>query len=438
MMREEWIECTLDDVIQIMKNGSSAEQFNEKVGFPITRIETISNEFVDLNKVKYVKEKNSELIDKHALKYGDLLLSHINSDSHLGKTAIYKNQTKILIHGINLLLLRPYSIIIPDFLNYQFKHQRAKGKFIEIAQRAVNQSSINQRKLKMFSILLAPLPEQQAIVAKIEKLFSDIDNGVANLKAAKDKLEIYRQAVFKKAFEGEFTRPHEITWITIDEICDDVQYGTSSKSLELGEIPVIRMGNIQNGKLDWSDLVYTSDKNEIEKYKLNYNDVLFNRTNSPELVGKTAIYKGEFPAIFAGYLIRINYKKSEVNPDYLTYFLNCHIAKKYGNKIKSDGVNQSNINGTKLKQYPFPNTKLEVQKQIVYEIETRLSVCDNILATIDEALEESEALRQSVLKKAFEGRLLDEAELEACRKEADWEPADRLLERIRKEKEAKR
>ena len=112
--------------------------------------------------------------------------------------------------------------------------------------------------------------------------------------------------------------------------------------------------------------------------------------------------------------------------------MNCHIAKKHGNEVKSFGVNQSNINGTKLKKYPFPFTSLEEQEQIVQEIEIRLSVCDNILRNIEEGLEKAEALRQSILKKAFEGKLLNETELAACRQQPDWEPAEKLLARIQR------
>jgi len=75
--------------------------------------------------------------------------------------------------------------------------------------------------------------------------------------------------------------------------------------------------------------MYSDNEEEIEKYSLKFNDVLFNRTNSPELVGKTAIYKCEMPAIFAGYLIRINRKEELLDAEYLTYFLNSIIAKDY-------------------------------------------------------------------------------------------------------------
>ena len=145
-------------------------------------------------------------------------------------------------------------------------------------------------------------------------------------------------------------------------------------------------------------------------------------------VGKTAIYYGERPAIFAGYLIRINYKPELLNPTYLTYFLNSQTAKNYGNTVKSFGVNQSNINGTKLKAYPFPITPLPEQTLIVSEIEKRLSVCDKLEESIAQSLVQAEALRQSILKKAFEGKLEPQ--------DPNDEPAGVLLERIRAERGA--
>lgn len=200
--------------------------------------------------------------------------------------------------------------------------------------------------------------------------------------------------------------PNGWMWVKLGIIIEEPKYGTSSKSQKEGKIPVLRMGNIQNGIIDWSDLVFTSNEDEIRQYLLQENDVLFNRTNSPELVGKTAIYSGKVPAIFAGYLIRINQINSIVNAKYLTYFLNSTIAKNHGNKVKTDGVNQSNINGEKLCNYPFPYISLQEQTQIVQEIESRLSVCDQLEATLTENLNKAEALRQSILKRAFEGKLV--------------------------------
>lgn len=166
------------------------------------------------------------------------------------------------------------------------------------------------------------------------------------------------------------------------------------------------MGNIQNGKFEWDDLVYTSDDAEIEQYMLEAGDVLFNRNNSPELVGKTALYKGEKEAIFAGYLIRVNQIAEVVNNKYLNYYLNSLFAKKHGNSVKTDGVNQSNINGDKLSNYPFPYCTLAEQEVIVNILEEKLSECDNSLSIISCEIKRAEALRQSILKKAFSGQLV--------------------------------
>jgi len=208
----------------------------------------------------------------------------------------------------------------------------------------------------------------------------------------------------KKVKEGEL--PERWKWVKLGEVCHNVEYGSATKSKKVGKVPVLRMGNIQNGKFEWEDLVYTDDKEEIEKYILKKGDVLFNRTNSAEWVGKTAQYKGERPAIFAGYLIRINRIETIIDSTFLTYYLNTHAAKQFGNSVKSFGVNQSNINGTKLKTYPMPLPPLKEQHQIVNELESKLTVCDNIEGTISKSLQQVETLRQSILKKAFEGELI--------------------------------
>lgn len=216
-------------------------------------------------------------------------------------------------------------------------------------------------------------------------------------------------------------------WIKLNQVTLGVEYGTSIKSLKQGKVPVLRMGNIQNGTFDWSDLVFTNDEVEISKYLLKNGDVLFNRTNSPELVGKAAIYESERTAIFAGYLIRINHINDIVNSRYINYFLNSPVAKKYGHSIKTNGVNQSNINGDKLINYPVPICTILEQIQIIEELDSRFTIIENLETAINNGLQKVQIFRYSILKKAFEGKLVSQ--------NANDEHASFLLEKIQKEKQ---
>ena len=335
-------------------------------------------------------------------------------------------------------VLQPKENILPPFLYYGTQYIVAKMPNRGYAR--------HYQYVEKEDLPVPSLPEQERIVARIEELFSQLDAGVETLKKTKAQLAVYRQAVLKEAFEGRLTQtwrashpdfsieeymdeihkektaagntkeyktdeiislaevPKSWRWIHIGDITSGPEYGTSQKSLKEGEVPVLRMGNLQKGEIDWSDLAFSNDPDEIKRYSLMPNTILFNRTNSAEHVGKTAIFRGGREAIFAGYLIRVNQFEC-INPEYLNYYMNSFTAKSYGSKVKTDGVNQSNINGKKLCSYPFPICPREEQAQVVFELQSRLSVCDSIEHTVDSTLQQAEAMRQSILKDAFEGRL---------------------------------
>ena len=217
-----------------------------------------------------------------------------------------------------------------------------------------------------------------------------------------------------KAFTGELTAKWREkngvgieSWknVSISEICSSLQYGTSKKSKKVGRVVVVRMGNLQDGEIVWDHLAYTDDEEEINKYLLSTGDVLFNRTNSPALVGKTSIYRGEMPAIFAGYLIRLNYKKDMILGEYLNYLLNSTEAKKYCIKVKTDGVNQSNINAKKIGAYHFNLPTVPEQQKIVNILNKLL---EKEYATKDElepTLDQIDMMKKSILARAFRGEL---------------------------------
>lgn len=403
----------------------------EKAGMPIIRIQNLTSENAPYNYSKGIFE------EKYIVHNGDLLFAWSAS---LG-AHIWKGQDAWLNQHIFKVL--PKEGIDRDYLYYFLLAVVA-----ELYAKTHGSGMVHITKAPFMNtpIPVPSLPEQERIVARIEELFSQLDAGVETLKKTKAQLAVYRQAVLKEAFEGRLTQtwrashpdfsieeymdeihkekiaagntkeyktdeiislaelPKSWRWIHIGDITSGPEYGTSQKSLKEGEVPVLRMGNLQKGEIDWSDLAFSNDPDEIKRYSLMPNTILFNRTNSAEHVGKTAIFRGGREAIFAGYLIRVNQFEC-INPEYLNYYMNSFTAKSYGSKVKTDGVNQSNINGKKLCSYPFPICPREEQAQVVFELQSRLSVCDSIEHTVDTALQQAEAMRQSILKDAFEGKL---------------------------------
>ena len=173
-----------------------------------------------------------------------------------------------------------------------------------------------------------------------------------------------------------FEIPDSWAWTSVGEVCTNIQYGSSKKSSPSGKIAVLRMGNLQNGRIMLDKLVYTSDSKEIEKYPLDCNDLLFNRTNSKDLVGKVAIYKGELPAIYAGYLVRLH--PLLIDSDYLNYVMQSQYYWIYCQNVRSDAIGQSNINAEKLKRFLFPLPPLLEQKRIAYEISQLMAKIEHL------------------------------------------------------------
>ena len=178
--------------------------------------------------------------------------------------------------------------------------------------------------------------------------------------------------------EKPFDIPESWEWVRVGDVCTNIQYGSSKKSAPTGAVPVLRMGNIQNGRIDYNKLVFTSDEDEIRKYSLEVDDLLFNRTNSKELVGKVALYKGERPAIYAGYLVRLT--PVNISADYLNYVMQSQYYWGYCQSVRSDAIGQSNINSEKLKRFVVPLPPLAEQKRIVAKLEELLPLCERLKA----------------------------------------------------------
>ena len=383
--------------------------------------------------------------------------------------------------GRGLAAIRPSSGVPSRYILYAL---RATEDELRSRSTGTTFEAIRGDDLRSHVLPLPPLPEQHRIVAEIEKHFTRIDASVAALKRVQANLKRYRASVLKAACEGklvpteaELARsegrdyepadyllerilaerrahwesqekrrgkykepvvpdasalrelPEGWVWATVWQLSSRIEYGTSTKARSVpSDIPILRMGNIQDGELSFSDLKYLEgDHPETQKTILSHGDLLFNRTNSAELVGKSAVYKDWHPkACFASYLIRVSFL-SDIAPDYVCTFINSRHGRAYIAKVRNQQVGQANVNGTKLAAMPIPLPPLTEQRRIVAEIERRLSVIQQTEATVEASLKRAGRLRQSVLKQAFSGKLVLQ--------DPNDEPAAALLERIRVERE---
>ena len=439
-----WSWARLGDVCDAWNGRAFKSTEWRNSGVPIVRIQNLKDPSAAYNYFQ------GDLDERHRVQAGDLLFAWSGTPGTSFGAHLWHGPVAALNqHIFNIRFDR--NRVDPKYFRYALNQNVTR--YVAQAQGGVGLAHITKSKFMASYIPLAPLQHQKEIVAEIEKQFSRLDEAVANLKRVKANLKRYKAAVLKAAVEGKLTEewrkqhpnvkpasdllrrilaerlerregkgkytepaaldsralgrlPANWTWATVGQLSTLVQYGSSAKTSEkVNGIPVLRMGNIENGRLVLKELKYLPKCHaEFPALLLAKGDLLFNRTNSAELVGKTAVYRGTpTPCSFASYLIRVRLNEN-YNPGFLSYYINSVYGRSWIAQVISQQVGQANVNGTKLQALDVPFPPLAEQERIVTDVESRLSVIEELEAAAEADLNRAAGLRQSILGRAFSGR----------------------------------
>jgi len=468
-----WIWTRIGEIGELIRGVSyskaEASKVNRDRTVPILRATNIGPQ-LSYDNLVYVP--CDRVKDEQRIKAFDIVIAMSSGSKELvGKAAQAMQDFEGAI-GVFCGLLRVSSEADRKFVGLFFRSTPYRTRISQHSS-GVNINNLRREHVLSTPMPLPPLNEQVRIVARVEELFAFLNAGMDAVLKVKVQLKRYRQAVLKYAFEGKLTEewrktynhetepatkllqqieqekrksarykelpsvdmsdlpklPESWTWTRLGAVTKRMQYGTSEKaSMDPSGIPVLRMGNIQEGRIVFNDLKYFPwDWPQVDEFLLGNGDVLFNRTNSAELVGKTAVYREHYPkAVFASYLIRVETYKVVYDPEVLSFFINSFYGRQYMSAVVSQQVGQANVNGMKLSLMPIPLIPYQEQVVLRQQIDSCFSVAEEMGKITERSLKQAEHMRQSILKLAFEGRLVPQDAMD--------ESAEKLLERVKREK----
>lgn len=333
----------------------------------------------------------------HLMPAGTVLLS---SRAPIGYVAIAKNE---ICTNQGFKSIVPKTFVNSEFLYYQLKSLK---NTLQNLGSGTTFKELSAKKLATVQVVIPSLEEQKSIVSKIEELFSKLDASVAELQTAKEKLKVYRQAVLKEALEGDYP------CVRLKEIATAFSgYAFKSKKYSSdGRYVVVKIGNVKPFRFDFSrDLTKTSeiDDNILNKYLLKKGDCLITMTGSrgKRDYGYVAMIEDQDNYLLNQRVSALRFNDSVALPKFYEYVLSSPQYRNQFFSYETGNVGQGNVGIKALTEPTVICPTLKTQEAIIQSIEFRLSLCDSIEQSIDTSLRQAEALRQSILKQAFEGAL---------------------------------
>lgn len=366
-MKHNWEYKKLGEVVSFIGGGDWIESRHQSDG-GIRLIQTgnIGNGVFKAKDEKphFISESTFEELGCTEIYEGDCLVSRLPDP--IGRACIIPNVKNRMITAVDCTILRFQKLIDSNFFVY-YTRSKKYNKEIENYTTGSTRKRISRKNLESILIPILPLSEQSRIVAELDLLTGIIDKQNAQLK----ELDNLAQAIFYDMFGDPIENPKGWDVKKLGDLSTSVSYGTSSPSSTVGKYKYLRMNNITyEGFLDLTDLKYIDmDDAEFEKYSVREGDVLFNRTNSMDLIGKTTYIHDMEPMIIAGYIIRVRLADS-VLPVYVSKFMNTPAMKKKMKGMAKGAVNQANINSKELKSIDIPVPPLSLQQSFAEKIQS--------------------------------------------------------------------
>lgn len=496
---ETWCEAELGDFAQSIQYGYTAKSSQEIIGPHLLRITDIQDGGVNWTEVPFCEISDDEKL-KYLLQSDDLVFARTGAT--VGKSFLIRGEIPDSVFASYLIRVRLPRGVNPQY-NYYFFQSGNYWKQISESSSGIGQPNVNGAKLAALRIPLPPLNEQKRIVAKIEELFSELDDGEESLRRARRQLGVYRQSLLKQAFEGKLTatwrsqnpdllespdqllqriqverearyeeqvneweeavekweadgsvgrKPSKptkpkplnlfdcselpknvgtpIEWLVLiyGELCSVVKNGISQKPSGSTGYKISRISAVRPMFFDYEDYRFIPCSDEFaEGYALEAGDLVFTRYNGARrYVGVCAHFTGKDARLYPDKLIRTRPDLPSLDPSFLEFALNSGFSRAWlETKIRTT-AGQSGVSGGDVKAIPIPLCSLPEQQEIVRILDEQFTVIEQNEREIDAALKRSEALRQSILKKAFSGQLVEQ--------DPNDEPASELLARIRAER----
>jgi len=297
----------------------------------------------------------------------------------------------------HVFILRPTKDVLPKWLFYYIYSSHGQSQIKKSFHGMVG--GINTRFAEDFHLLLPPNETQKKIVEILDKA----NELRERKKRSFNLINQLIQSIFVKMFGDPTSNPLKWPFVPLSDLIIRTQYGTSSLLDESDGISCLRMNNLtEDGVLDVSDLKYFNSSDEVQKYHLNKGDILFNRTNSRELVGKTALFDLDSDYVFAGYLIRIVVNNEKCNPYYLNTYMNLPDTKRKIRSMAKGAVGQANINAQEIQKLHIMIPFITLQKKFQHIVE----ITREKLRKEQTLMKEYDKLLQSILTKSFSGKLV--------------------------------